>query len=45
MVLSFFDGAGVLAWSILNELKLKIKRYIAEEIDDDAHNCLKMNCG
>ena len=45
VVLSFFDGAGVLAWSILNELKLKIKRYIAVEIDDDAHNCLMMNCG
>ena len=45
VVLSFFDGAGVLAWSILNELQLKIKRYIAVEIDDDAHNCLMMHCG
>ncbi len=31
--------------SILNVLKLKIKRYIAVEIDDDAHNCLMMHCG
>ena len=43
VILSFFDGGGVLAWALINVLKVPIRKYISVECDDDAHNALLAN--